>query len=280
MRKKKLLLALLLVCLFAFPASSAQDVVLVDSAESFVKAIASGATIRIKPGRYDISEAAGKGSGSAVEWVDTGDGLGLTIKGVRGLTIEGGGASNTELFTASSGAEVIAFEECENITLKGVSLGHVPADDIQGWVLTFTDVAGVTLHDVEIRGSGEVFGLHTSGVSDLKATDLVASGAASLLTDTTNAAFTGAKFSLDSGSAIAGGGDVLDGVTFDRCTFDRKRLRGDDGELVPTIGLAGDKMLVNVKVKDSEVVTEDDPCEVEELFAGGVELENVTIRKK
>lgn len=280
MRKKKLLLAFLLVCLSAFPASSAQDVIEVDSAESFVKAIASGATIKIKPGRYDISEAAGTRSGSAVEWVDTGEGMGLTIKGVHDLTIEGGGASNTELFTASRGAEVLAFEECENITLKGVSLGHVPADDIQGWILAFTNVAGVGLHDVEIRGRGEAFGLYTSSVSDLKATDLIASDLASLLTDTMNATFTGAKFSLDRGSVIAGGGDVLDGVTFDRCTFERKRLRSDDGDLVPTIGLAGDMELTNVKVKESEVVTEDDPCEVEELFPGVVELEDVTIRKR
>lgn len=279
-KMKKYLIAFLLVCLFAFPASSAQDVVEVDSAESFVNAIASGATIRIKPGRYDISEAAGVGSGSVVEWADTGDGAALTIKGVRDLTIEGGGASNTELVTSSSGAEVLAFEGCENITIKGVSLGHVPADDIQGWVLTFSDVAGVILNDVEIRGVGEVFGLHTSGVSDLKATDLVTSELGTLLTDTINAAFTGATFSIDSGNAIAGGGDVLDGVTFDRCTFEHKRLRSDNGELVPTIGLAGGVKLVNVKVKDSEVVTEDDPCEVEELFSGGVELANVTIRKK
>lgn len=275
---KNIFLVFWVICLLALPACAAQDVIEVDSAEAFVEAIASGVTIRIKPGRYDLTEAAGKGSSPAVTWEEVYDGMQLNITGVRDLTIEGSGAANTEIVVTPMYADVIAFADCENIAIKGLTMGHVETGDCSGNVLTFTNVKGVTLDDVDLYGCG-VIGIEMRGVSGLKVTRSVirdCSWNMMEMTDVSSASFVDTRFRHSSGM-IYGGGKISD-ITFERCTFEQKKLWGEEGPW-PTIDFLrwGESEAKNVKVVNSVVVTEDDPIAIEDLFFG-VETENVTIK--
>ena len=149
----------------AAPAQSAEaaeipdGAVEVDNVDDFLAAIKDGAHIYLAPGVYDLSKAESYGSqtGSAYSWLETGDGSQLMISDVQDLTIEAQDAETTIISALPRYATVMNFMNCENLTLKNITLGHVEGAGVcSGGVLYLGNCRGVTVDDCALFGCGTI----------------------------------------------------------------------------------------------------------------------------
>ena len=121
--------------------------VTVNSAQELAAAIAPGATITMGEGVLkldfgdDINTENPYSWGEAVE-----DGFQLGISGVQELTIQGAGRDATRIQTDPRFADVLKFENCGNLTLRGFTAGHtVQAEGCEGDVIDLGDCQNVLL---------------------------------------------------------------------------------------------------------------------------------------
>ena len=148
----------------------------VGSVEELLAAIAPGAEIVIKQGRYELSSALKSlaaqdlnkwnASHKYVRIAECNDGLELVICGVDGLKISGetNSYTDTQLLTDPRYANVLNFENCKNIELKRFTLGHTISVECGADVLCLKDTTGVVLQSMDLFGCG-VYGLRMEGLS-------------------------------------------------------------------------------------------------------------------
>lgn len=137
--------------------------------DELLAAIAPDVTVYLEPGIYDLSTAAGYGSYStdSYYWEERYDGPSLTITGVSGLTIEGAGADEVTIAAAPRYADVLAFEKCEGLTLRGFTAGHTEEPgSCTGGVLDFELCEGVSIEDCSLFGCG-IMGITARDCSEL-----------------------------------------------------------------------------------------------------------------
>ena len=96
----------------------------------------------------------------------------LTLRGIKNLTIRGGGpeGARAEIIVNPRIAFVMRFENCSGITIDGVSAGHSEGGGCLGGVFSFLDSSRITITDARIYGCGTE-GLLLSNVSGVKVTD-------------------------------------------------------------------------------------------------------------
>ena len=149
----------------AAPAQSAEaaeipdGAVEVDNIDDMLAAIKDGAHIYLAPGVYDLSKAEsyGSGTGGTYSWLETGDGSQLMISDVQDLTIEAQDAEKTIISALPRYATVMNFMNCENLTLKNITLGHVEGAGVcSGGVLYLGNCRGVTVDDCALFGCGTI----------------------------------------------------------------------------------------------------------------------------
>ena len=168
-----LLLAALLLAAFSAPAAGADspEPVRVRDAQGLLAAIEPGAVIELEPGVYHLSEAVASlpedflSTRSFLSFQDCWDGLEVVVSGLDGLTIRGLGS--VELLVEPRMADVLRFENCTNLTLADLTLGHTPESGIcTGDVLAFTGCSGVSLSGLDLFGCG-AYGISASNSSAL-----------------------------------------------------------------------------------------------------------------
>lgn len=131
----------------------------VDNIDDMLAAIKDGAHIYLAPGVYDLSKAEsyGSGTGGTYSWLETGDGSQLMISDVQDLTIEAQDAEKTIISALPRYATVMNFMNCENLTLKNITLGHVEGAGVcSGGVLYLGNCRGVTVDDCALFGCGTI----------------------------------------------------------------------------------------------------------------------------
>lgn len=138
----------------------------VTNVDEFLAAIANDTVIFLEPGEYDLSTADSYGSlgGTNYYWMDCMDGPGLVISGVSGLTIEGSGVGATRILAAPRYADVLRFENCDNLMLSGFTAGHTGdsgSGSCSGGVLDFEGCSGVRVDFCSLFGCG-ILGISTS----------------------------------------------------------------------------------------------------------------------
>ena len=142
----------------------------VSSTEDLLDAIAPGVTIVIEDGVYDMTPdleelygSDGKEFNNHHDYVqirDAYDGLEVVIVGVDDLTIRGD--YETELQVEPRYACVLNFENCEDISLEGMTVGHTTGEGYcSGAVLYFSDCDGVNISGMDLYGCG-TYGIYAN----------------------------------------------------------------------------------------------------------------------
>lgn len=161
------------------PQPPQDDKIHVSSVEELLEAIAPGAEIIVEPGRYDLTEFLQDYPNvrDQIEWTEghpyvqlgsVYDGVEVTVMDVDGLIIAGGGdsAAETEIVTSPRYAAVLNFENCTDIRLSCLTMGHTEVGDCSGNVLDFERCEDILLLDMDLYGCG-VYGIHANGCGDL-----------------------------------------------------------------------------------------------------------------
>ena len=154
------------------PTAEANDPwVHVDNMEDFVEAIAPGARIRLEAGSYSLSdylEDAWNAEGEDwnrrhdhVQIRDVYDGLELVITDADGLIIEGGDqdCSKTELLTDPRYASVLNYENCEQVVVSNITMGHTNRGSCVGDVIHCYACKDVSVVNADLFGCG-VYGIN------------------------------------------------------------------------------------------------------------------------
>lgn len=141
----------------------------VSTVDEFLAAIAPNTTIRMEAGEYDLSDAEyyGLPVSEYYGWtLSYYDGPQLVIC-ADGLTIEGAGAENTTLLAVPRLAEIIHFYNCDDLTVYGLTAGHVEEPGTCGaGVLGFEDCQRVDVAECGLFGCG-IRGVTAEGCVDL-----------------------------------------------------------------------------------------------------------------
>lgn len=138
-----------------------QTQVTVTTADEFLAAIGSDTEIIVEAERIDLSTAAGYGSASTeyYRWDDPFDGPELVITGVSNLTIRGAGEDRTATVISAVPryADVLTFENCSNIHVKGITAGHTEEPGYcLGGVLFFQNSQNILVENCGLFGCGTV----------------------------------------------------------------------------------------------------------------------------
>ena len=87
-------------------------------------------------------------------WMPEYDGNTLYIVGLENITIEGTSGDKGFLMTTPRYSDVLRFEQCRNITIKNMILGHEEAGDCEGDVLVLRGCKNVTVEKCDLFGCG------------------------------------------------------------------------------------------------------------------------------
>jgi len=165
-----------------FEVVAGKRVVYVSSMEQMIENIAPDTQILLAPGRYNLSDTLtelytreGEHFNESREFVridEAYDGPELVVTGVSGLSIasESGSAVDTEIVTDPRYADVLRFENCSDIGIMDLTMGHSDTGDCVGDVLYFSQCSDIVLSGLDLYGCG-VYGIGTSECTFLSCFD-------------------------------------------------------------------------------------------------------------
>ena len=165
-----------------FEVVAGKRVVYVSNMEQMIENIAPDTQILLAPGKYNLSDTLtalyareGEHFNESREFVridEAYDGPELVITGVSGLSIasESGSAADTEIVTDPRHANVLHLENCSDIGIMDLTMGHSDTGACAGDVLYFTQCNDIILAGLDLYGCG-VYGISTSGCGLLNCFD-------------------------------------------------------------------------------------------------------------
>ena len=131
----------------------------VSNAEEFINAIGSNRIIEVSPGDYLLSAIPDRYM-DHIRWDPEFDGKTITIRNVENLVIKGSDRSTTQLLVNPRYVFVLNFENCKQITLQGLTLGHSP----EKGVCTSGVIGANNCQDFSIDNC-DLFGCGTEGLT-------------------------------------------------------------------------------------------------------------------
>ncbi len=148
----------------ALPAAAALELppgesVTVTTVDEFLAAIGPERSILLDGELFDLSQASNYGGvgGEYYYWKANYDGPELVISGVSGLTIRAAGddPEATTLAAVPRYADVLAFQDCQRISLVGFTAGHTKLPGVcSGGVLQFNNCSEISLEACRLYGCG------------------------------------------------------------------------------------------------------------------------------
>lgn len=203
------------------------EVIEVSSTEEFLDAIAPDTNIVFKKGTYDftpdIEKLAGKKFEKNHDYVrleECYDGIQIVIHDVEGLTISGEDGKKVEIQVEPRYADVLAFEDCTDITLNNMIIGHTPEQgNCVGEVLQFDRCETVNLTNLDLYGCG-TYGIYSMESEGLEVSDSIIRDCSYgiMYMSQSDAKFTSCEMKGCDGYEML----ILDecDATFNKCTFD------------------------------------------------------------
>lgn len=153
---------------FGLPQMSEEtEIVYVSDAKGLLEAIEPGANIRLTEGYYNLSDTmeqiwASEGENwnqrhPYVQLRQCWDGVELVIRNVNYLFISGEGDNPlyTELVIEPRQGTVLNFENCRNLYLDNLTMGHTQTGECSGNVINLSGCSGVTLSHMDLYGCGD-----------------------------------------------------------------------------------------------------------------------------
>ena len=131
----------------------------VSTADEFLAALAPDTEIIVDADLIDFSAASnyGKSGGDYYRWDDPFDGPELVIQNLSNLTVRGSGENATDkvLSCVPRYADVLTFENCSNIYVTHITLGHTQEPgSCMGGVLHVPNCQSVLAEDCDLYGCG------------------------------------------------------------------------------------------------------------------------------
>lgn len=151
--------------------TASQTTVNVATSEELLNAIGSNKKIVLTSDYYNLSDLAYINNEYVTKQPYYGDIYldGYIIKNVVNMTIEG----NAEIAINEKDADVLSFENCGDITLSGLTVGHTTSYDqyqCEGSVIRFMFCKNVSVNSCNLYGCGAV-GIYGDNVKNLNVTD-------------------------------------------------------------------------------------------------------------
>lgn len=144
--------------------------IVVHDANELVAAIGSDRALLLEPNLYQLDEPLRAAAEAGHPHLRYDADYDMTIlHGLKNFRIIGAGPGSTRLVLDSSFAHVLAFENSEKITIRGVELSHRPPSKkiCLGAALGFKNVRNIEIENTVLKGSG-TFGLWLEGVDGLE----------------------------------------------------------------------------------------------------------------
>lgn len=146
---------------------SEEKAVQVDNVKDFLEAIAPGATITFSPGYYNLSTHTEEiWNSEGEEWNQShpyvklrecyDGGIEVVVQNVNELSVIGDleSAIVTELVVETRYGAVLNFEDCNNVFLHGLTMGHTQIGACDESVITFSNSADIHLSALDLYGCG------------------------------------------------------------------------------------------------------------------------------
>ncbi len=126
----------------------------VSTAEEFINAIGSDRIIEVAAGEYVLSAVADRQL-EHVRWDPEFDGKTITIRNVNNLTIRGVSFKETSLVVNPRYVFVLNFENCTNLNLSKLTLGHTPEKGAcTSGVIGAKNCSNVSIDNCDLFGCG------------------------------------------------------------------------------------------------------------------------------
>ena len=148
------------------PPPSSNEIVVSD-VKSFLNAIKSDVTIRLKAGDYDLesaSAAMASNEYAKVEPETINSSAGLTLKGINGLKLIG--EEGTRVITSDYIADVLRLVDCKDIEIKNIFFGHPKLALCIGGVIDLINSERIQFDNCTLHGCGTT-GIYTEGTNGL-----------------------------------------------------------------------------------------------------------------
>lgn len=124
----------------------------VSNVEEFINSLKSNTTIRLKEGKYNLSDIAKYDSNPNVRWRTVFNGYEPHINNIQNLKIVGEG--DVELLINPSYAWVMRFNNCINIEIINLTAGHTSPGSCTGGVFMFDESHRINISDCDLYGCG------------------------------------------------------------------------------------------------------------------------------
>ena len=131
----------------------------VSTVDELLSAIGPLRTVFLDGEKFDLSAATdyGTGSGEYYSWQEVYDGYELVISNLQGLNLVGGGMDKTLVSAQPRYADVISFNNCRDISLVDMTLGHSEAPgSCTGDVVSIFNCTSVDLTRCGLYGCGMI----------------------------------------------------------------------------------------------------------------------------
>ena len=155
------------------------DVIRVSSIEELLEAIAPDADIYLEPGEYNMSSFVSAQDTESwnekhpyVKIGEVFDGEEVTIIETDGLSITSDGYENTSIVIEPRYAFVFCFNDCNDLTLSGITLGHTDTGTCQGGVVSLQGCSNVNIDNMDLFGCGTV-GVSCTATDNVTVTDSI-----------------------------------------------------------------------------------------------------------
>ncbi len=126
----------------------------VSSADELLNAIGPDRTIRLAPGDYMLSDVKDRYM-EFIRWIPEFDGKTVSIRNVKNLKIIGSSGGATRLLVRPKYVFVINFEDCEDVELEHLVMGHSPDKGFcTSGVIGATNCTNLAIRNCDLFGSG------------------------------------------------------------------------------------------------------------------------------